>query len=236
MALWDDTPSDGVFRFYWADHEEFEYASGPFNSVEEAWAHAQKQAEEESWGPEPGATIYVARADKRTTVAPTFDVDALVAEWRVTGAIVFDTEEVLDLFMEANEDCWGEDGWDGLTGDAEAAEAALLRSLNDAVRAWSTHVSDNDRAEAGALQTRLRGAVQRWESEHRDQIKTWMFGRMDEPVEFKMPELTAAELHERNIRHLQRHTGLPREQVEAAMRGDHQSIIDWLQANRTPAE
>lgn len=233
MALWDDTPSDGVFRYYWADHEEFEYAYGPFDSVEEAWANAQKEAEEKTYGPEPGATIYVSRADKRTTVPPTFDTEDLLRQFRESGWIAFDSEQVLDLFMEANEDCWSEDGWDGLTGpDAQAAEAALLSELSGAINKWAPTVGDNDRAAEEALQVALQDAMRTWELNFRHCIKTWMFGRLETAVEFKLPELTPTELNERNIRHFQRTTGLPREQVLAAMSGDHQSIVDWLQSNR----
>ena len=235
MALYDDTPSDGVFRFYWADHEEFEFAHGPFDSVEQAKAHALDMAQETTYGPEPGVTIYVARADKRTCVPPAFDTEALMAEYKATGTIVFDAEAVLDLFMDANEDCWGDDGWDGLSGDYVKAEAELLRLLNVAVADWiKFHLCDDAVVVEEDLQRLLQGAMRIWEYHHRAQIKTWMFGKLENAVTFVIPEMTPADLQERNIRSLMRITGLPRAQVEAAQRGDRESITAYLTAARTP--
>ncbi|USN14991.1 hypothetical protein PAPPERLAPAPP_00640 [Brevundimonas phage vB_BpoS-Papperlapapp] len=233
MALWDDSPSDGVFRFYWADHEEFEYAHGPFGSFAAAKAHALKQAVETTFGPEPGVTIYVCEADKRTTVPPAFDTQALLAEYKATGALRFDSEAVLDLFMEANEDCWGEDGWDGLTGDAEAAAIALISALTKAAGDWIFIRSPDDVTAEEDLQRLLQNAFRVWEVAHRAQIKTWMFGQMKDPQTFVIPEMTPAELAERNIRSLMRMTGLPREQIEAAQRGDHESIQAYLATQTT---
>ncbi|UTC29573.1 hypothetical protein BAMBUS_05150 [Brevundimonas phage vB_BpoS-Bambus] len=234
MALWDDTPSDGVFRFYWADHEEFEYAQGPFDSFAAAKAHALKESEDVAFGPEPGVTIYVCEADKRTTVPPVFDTQALLAEYQTTGGVTFNAEAVLDLFMEANEDCWGEDGWDGLTGDAEAAEIALISGLTKAAGDWMFIRSPDDVTAEEDLQRLLQDAFRAWEVAHRAQIKTWMFGQMKDPQTFVIPEVTPAELRERNIRSMMRITGLPREQIEAAMRGDHASIQAYLATQITP--
>lgn len=225
MALWDDSPSDGVFRYYWADHEEFEFAYGPFDTAEEALAAALKQAEEESFGPEPGSTIYVARADKRTTVPPTFDTEALMDEFKRTGGMSFDSEQVLELFMEANEDCWGEDGWDGLTGDSEAASEDLIKKLLYAATNWMLAKPADDVAAEEMLQQDLQAAMRAWEMEHRAQIKVWMFGQLETAAEFTVPDLTPHELKERNIRHFQRVTGLPRTEIEAAMRGERPASL-----------
>lgn len=181
-------PSDGVFRYYWSTDEELEYAYGPFDSVDEATAAAKAFAENHTYGPEPGETVYIVRADKRTTVAPEFDIEA-----------------ILDAFMEKNEDCWGENGWDGLTGDVGAAESDLQQMLQAAFTAW--------------------------EIKHRDKINTWMFGRIEEETSFVMPELTPAEIEARVFGQIERTTGYTREQVEEM--GDElaalaQSRIDLL--------
>ena len=234
MALYDDTPSDGVFRFYWADHEEFEYAYGPFDTAEAAFAAAQKESDEKPYGPEPGETIYVARADKRVTVPPQFDTEDLLSQYREQKFITFNSEHVLELFMEANEDCWGEDGWDGLTGPRAAeAETALIDALLLAVTNWVSIVKDDNDAEAEeALQVALQNAVRGWEVAYRDTIKVWMFGKMEEAVTYTIPELTPEALKERNILNFQRVTGLPREQVLLAMKGDAAAISAWLEANK----
>jgi hypothetical protein len=165
-------PSDGEFRFYWADHEEFEYAHGPFDTREEALANALQMAEDEVYGPEPGSTVFITLADKRVCKPQTFNI-----------------EQVLEDFAEANEDCFTEDGWDGLTGDYAAAEADLQAMLQDAVRAW--------------------------EVKHRDKIKTFMFGTMKDETEHPIPELTPAEMEARVYARIERQFGFTREQLLA---------------------
>lgn len=44
-------------------------------------------------------------------------------------------EDVVDLFGDQNEDAWGEDGFEGLTGSPEAVEVALAE-LTAAVKGW----------------------------------------------------------------------------------------------------
>lgn len=224
MALWDDTPSDGVFRYYWATSEEFEYAYGAFSSFEEAKADALAKAVDTTFGPEPGTTVYVARADKRTTVPPVFDTEALIAAYEETGGFRFNAEEVLDLFMEANEDCWGEDGWDGLHGDAEAAETALIKGLLDAAAVWMANHRNLDAVTAEEdLQKLLQDAVRAWEVRHRAQIVTWMFGRLEDAVPVVIPELTPQMLRERTARCMQRQFGISREEALALMQGASES-------------
>lgn len=223
MALWDDTPSDGVFHHYWSTHDEFEYAYGPFDSFEAAKADALSQAVDAVYGPEPGSTVYVVRADKRTTVPPVFDTEALIDAYCETGQFHFDSEQVLDLFMEANEDCWGDHGWDGLTGDSEAAATALISGLCDAAAAWIVSRHPDDVTAEEDLQKLLQDAVRAWEVRHRAQIVTWLFGRMEEPVPVAIPELSPQMLRERTARFMQRQFGISREEALALLQGAAES-------------
>lgn len=229
-----DTPSNGVFRFYWADHEEFEYAHGPFDTFEDAKAAALKSAHEEPYGPEPGSLIYIAEADKRLTVAPDFDL---------SRGPDFDREDVFEWFLDKNEDCWGEHGFESDFAFTDEEEQILLTSLRDA---FNTHTAAG--ASDDELQAALKAVFTAWLTPRHSKVDVYMFGQMKEAVAVEVPTLTAAELLERMIRYMMRTTGLSRETIEAACKGDvdavraamkqaitpvgdiHESYDEWLKA------
>lgn len=176
----DIEPSDGVFAFYWTDQEELEWANGPFETEADAKAAALSDFETKNYGAEPGDTIYIVRADKRLTVAP--DFDAL-------------TEQVLDAFGEKNEDCFGEDGFEGLTST---------------VTTTATQAMD-------ALARLMQLAFEEWQSTHRKNIKVWCFGKVQDVSSFQLPTFpdNDAFIRERSAKSM----GMTLEQFDALRAG-----------------
>ncbi|UTC28433.1 hypothetical protein GURKE_04310 [Brevundimonas phage vB_BpoS-Gurke] len=217
---WADAPSNGVFRFYWADHEEFEYAHGPFNTFDDAKAAALKSAQDDLFGPEPGSTIYIAEADKRLTVAPDFDL---------TKGPQFDRDELFEWFLDKNADCWSEDGFDSDFAFTEEDEQILLTALSDAFNIATDHAGTDD-----AVQAALKAAFTSWLSTRHSKVDVYMFGTMKNAVEVEVPELTPADLLERSIRYLMRSTGLSRDVIEAACKGDAETVRAAMKQAITP--
>lgn len=177
-------PSDGVFRFYWTEHEECEFCHGPFDTVEAAKANAISDFENTSYGADPGSTIWIVHADKRLTIP--VDFGPLVETFL---EVDFDRamEAMWEAFGETNETCFGEDGFEGLSSaegrPAENAYAALEVALRFEIDAWRKAMITDETI----LASGMTKAFSVWQDLFRANIKTWCFGQVRDSETFVLP-------------------------------------------------
>jgi nucleoside 2-deoxyribosyltransferase len=100
--------SDG-FQWYWTEGDDLEICQRGGSTREETIAKALRDVP-------IGGVFTVLEADKQTASAP-------------------DADAIIDLFADANEECWGEDGFEGLDGAPEVI-ASAKHELTGIVEGW----------------------------------------------------------------------------------------------------
>lgn len=97
------------FQWYWTEGDDLEICRRGGSTREETIEKALLEVP-------VGGLFTILEADKQTARAPNAD-------------------EIIDLFGDTNEECWGEDGFEGLSGAPEVIASAKLE-LTDIVDAW----------------------------------------------------------------------------------------------------
>lgn len=155
---------DGNFKWWWCSHEELEVCFGPHETRADAIAAARADLEPDDFDTDDAPGFWIALADKMVISAPAvFKADEDLSFEKVA----FDAERLLERITDANEEAWGEDGFEGLVGDdAVAAEAELERLVREAQLA------------SGGRASAVNAAVTDWVQRHQRNFKVFMFGEV----------------------------------------------------------
>lgn len=163
---------DGNFKWWWCGFEEMEVCNGPHDTREAAIASAAEEREADEFEDDETPHCWIVEADKMVIVA-----DALFDEDDVDADSTFSGDRLIELITEANEEAWGEDGFEGLVGPGDEA---AINELEAAVR--------EAQLASGGQAACVNAVIADWLNRHQRQFRVFTFGvqRNFERVELEL--------------------------------------------------
>lgn len=131
------TKGNGVFKWWMALYEDDEHYHGPYDTREEVISAGILEFGDD----EDNGRFHIMECDKSVVVYGGIDEDDLALT-------------IGESIAEANEMCWGEDGWDGAWSEAQTK--ALGQALKFTIAGW---LQDNPARTWSVGQTRQYEAI-----------------------------------------------------------------------------